>query len=134
MLLNSRALSADVQAGLDPDWQEVHEKQNAAQLGYGPCFSKFTGSRGKYGANDADAEFVGFMRKILNEKEIPWQMAECGKVDLGGGGTVALFLATYGMHVIDLGPAVLSMHSPFELASSVDILATVLAYTAFYEA
>ncbi len=134
ILLNTRALSADVQAALDPDWQEVHEKQNAAQLGYGPCFSKFTGSRGKYGANDADAEFVGFMRKIFNDKEIPWQMAECGKVDLGGGGTVALFLATYGMHVIDLGPAVLSMHSPFELASCADIWASVLAYQAFFEA
>ncbi len=134
ILLNSRAISADVQAGLDPDWQEVHEKQNAAQLGYGPCFSKFTGSRGKYGANDADAEFVGFMRNLLNDKDIPWQMAECGKVDLGGGGTVALFLASYGMNVIDLGPAVLSMHSPFELASTVDIWASVLAYTAFFEA
>ncbi len=134
ILLNSRAISADVQAAIDPDWQEVHEKQNAAQLGFGPCFSKFTGSRGKYGANDADAEFVGFVRNILNKNSIPWQMAECGKVDLGGGGTVALFLASYGMNVIDCGPAVLSMHSPFELASCVDIFATTLAYTAFYEA
>ncbi len=134
ILLNSKAISADVQAAIDPDWQEVHEKQNAAQLGYGPCFSKFTGSRGKYGANDADAEFVGYMRTLLNEQSIPWQMAELGKVDLGGGGTVALFLAAYGMQVIDCGPAVLSMHSPFELASCADIWATVLAYTAFFEA
>ncbi len=134
ILMQSKALSADVQAALDPDWQEVHEKQNAAQLGFGPCFSKFTGSRGKYGASEADAEFVGWMRGLLNEKKIPWQMAECGKVDLGGGGTVALFLAAYGMHVIDFGPAVLGMHSPFELASCADIDATVAAYTAFLEA
>ncbi len=134
ILLQTRALSADVQAALDPDWQEVHEKQNAAQLGYGACFSKFTGSRGKYGASEADAEFVGYMRGLLNAKKIPWQMAECGRVDLGGGGTVALFLAAYGMHVIDFGPAVLSMHSPFELSSTVDLYATVAAYTAFLEA
>ncbi len=131
ILLQTKALSADVAAALDPDWQEVHEKQNAALLGYGPVFSKFTGSRGKYGASDADAELVAFMRGLLNAKKIPWQMAECGKVDLGGGGTVALFLASYGMQVIDCGPAVLSMHSPFELASCADLWATVEAYTAF---
>ena len=134
VMLHTRALSADVQAALDPDWQEVHEKQNAAQLGYGPCFSKFTGSRGKYGASEADAELVGWMRGLLNGKDIPWQMAECGKVDLGGGGTVALFLAAYGMQVIDCGPPVLSMHSPFELSSTVDLKATVDAYTAFLQA
>ena len=134
VMLATRALSADVQAALDPDWQEVHEKQNAALLGHGPCFSKFTGSRGKYGANDADAEFVGFMRNILNTQEIPWQMAECGKVDWGGGGTVALHLAAYGMQVIDLGPAVLGMHSPFELTSVADLDATVRAFRAFYAA
>lgn len=134
VLLRSRALSADVQAALDPDFQEVHEKQNAAQLGYGPCFSKFTGSRGKYGASEADAEFFGELRGLYNAKGIPWQTAELGRVDLGGGGTVALFLAAYGMRVIDLGPAVLSMHSPFELASCADLYATLEAYKAFLEA
>ncbi|MDE6735159.1 MAG: aminopeptidase [Desulfovibrio sp.] len=134
VLLNSRALSADVQAALDPDFQEVHEKQNAALIGHGPCFSKFTGSRGKYGASEADAEFFGELRGILNGRNIPWQAAELGKVDLGGGGTVALFLAAYGMRVIDLGPALLSMHSPFELASAADLYATVAAYRAFFEA
>ena len=134
VLLHSRALSADVQAALDPDFQEVHEKQNAAQLGYGPCFSKFTGSRGKYGASEADAEFFGELRGLYNAKGIPWQTAELGKVDLGGGGTVALFLAAYGMRVIDLGPAVLSMHSPFELASCADLYATLEAYRTFLEA
>ncbi len=133
IMLETKALSADVAAALDPDWQEVHEKQNAGVLGYGPCFSKFTGSRGKSGASDADAELVGFMRGLLNAKNIPWQMAECGKVDLGGGGTVALFLASYGMQVIDCGPAVLGMHSPFELISCADLFATVEAYKAFLQ-
>lgn len=133
VMLVTRALSADVQAALDPDWQDVHEKQNAALLGYGPCFSKFTGSRGKYGASEADAEYVGWLRGVFNARKIPWQMAECGRVDLGGGGTVALFLAAYGMSVIDLGPALLSMHSPFELSSAVDVYATVEAYKAFME-
>lgn len=133
VLLNSRALSADVQAALDPDFQDVHEKQNAALIGHGPCFSKFTGSRGKYGASEADAEFFAELRGIFNARNIPWQAAELGKVDLGGGGTVALFLAAYGMRVIDLGPALLSMHSPFELASAADLYATVEAYRAFFE-
>ncbi len=133
IMLASRALSCDVQAALDPDWQELHEKQNAALLGHGPCFSKFTGSRGKYGASEADAEYVAFLRGVLNKRNIPWQMAECGKVDVGGGGTVALFLAAYGMNVVDMGPAVLGMHSPFELISKVDLYASVAAFEAFLQ-
>ncbi|MDR0466664.1 MAG: aminopeptidase [Deltaproteobacteria bacterium] len=133
-LLRSRALSADVAAGLDPDWQELHDKQNAALMGHGPCFSKFTGARGKYGANDAHAEYVGWIRGVLNAKKIPWQMAECGKVDQGGGGTVALFLAAYGMDAIDMGPPLLSMHSPFELAGKADLYASVEAFAAFLAA
>ena len=133
MFLNSRAISADVTAALDPDYPEVHDKLNAAKLGYGPAFSKFTGSRGKYGASEADAEFFASLRGILNSRGIPWQAAELGKVDLGGGGTVALFLAAFGMSVIDLGPALLSMHSPFELSSAADLYATWEAYKAFYE-
>lgn len=133
-MLASRALSADVHAAIDPDWQELHEKQNSALLGYGPSFSKFTGSRGKYGANDAHPEYIAWLRKILDAKKIPWQMAELGKVDMGGGGTVALFLAAFGMNVIDVGPAVLAMHSPFEVASTADLYATKLAYQAFFEA
>ncbi|MDR2055139.1 MAG: aminopeptidase [Desulfovibrio sp.] len=133
VFLNSRALSADVQAALDPDFQDLHEKQNAARLGYGPCFSKFTGSRGKYGASEADAEYFASLRGLLNAKGIPWQSAELGKVDQGGGGTVALFLAAYGMQVIDFGPPVLSMHSPCELASCADLWFTVEAYKAFFE-
>jgi len=131
---NARALSADVHAAVDPDWQELHEKQNSALFGYGPSFSKFTGSRGKYGANDAHPEYIGWLRGVLGRQGIPWQMAELGKVDLGGGGTVALFLAAYGMDVIDMGPALLGMHSPFELCSVADLYATRLAYGAFLAA
>ncbi|MCA1743593.1 MAG: aminopeptidase, partial [Desulfovibrionales bacterium] len=104
---NSKAVSADVHAAMDPDYQDVHEKLNASLLGHGPVFCKFTGHRGKVGANDAHAEYVGWLRGILNKAGIPWQMAETGKVDLGGGGTVAKFLAVYGMDIIDFGPGVL---------------------------
>ena len=133
VFLATQALSADVTAALDPDFQELHEKQNAALLGMGPCFSKFTGSRGKYGSSEADAEYFALLRGILNEKKIPWQVAELGKVDSGGGGTVALFLAALGMQVIDLGPALLAMHSPFELSSAADVFATFKAYSAFLQ-
>ncbi len=131
---NTRAISGDVHAAMDPDYQEVHEKLNASLLGHGPVFCKFTGHRGKVGANDAHAEYIGWLRSILNREGIPWQMAETGRVDLGGGGTVAKFLAIYGMDVIDFGPGVLSMHSPFEIMSKADIYATYLAYSSFFKA
>ncbi len=130
----SKAISADVHGAIDPDWQELHEKQNSALIGYGPCFCKFTGSRGKYGANDAHPEYIGWLRGVVNARGIPWQIAELGKVDLGGGGTVALYLAAYNMDVIDCGPALLGMHSPFELSSKVDLYAVKKLYTAFFEA
>ena len=133
VLMRSRAISADVHGATDPDWQELHEKLNASLIGYGPCMCKFTGSRGKYGANDAHPEYVAWLRNMLNKRGIPWQMAELGKVDAGGGGTVALYLAAYGMDVIDMGPSLLGMHSPFELASKVDLYAAKLAYQGFYE-
>jgi aspartyl aminopeptidase len=129
----SKALSADVHAALDPDYQDLHEKLNAALLGYGPCFCKFTGHRGKVGANDAHPEYVAWLRGVLAKAGVPWQMAELGKVDHGGGGTVAKFLAVYGMDVIDFGPPVLSMHSPFELTSVADLYASMLAYKAFLQ-
>lgn len=127
------AISADVNAAVDPDHLDVFEKLNAAYLGYGPCFNKFTGHRGKVGANDAHPEYVAYLRNILDKAGVPWQMAELGKVDLGGGGTVAKFLATYGMDVIDMGPAVLSMHSPFEVLGKADLYATVQAFRAFFK-
>ena len=134
VVLATTALSADVHAAVDPDWQELHEKLNAATIGHGPCFCKFTGHRGKYEANDAHPEYIGWLRSVLNGKNIPWQMAELGKVDGGGGGTVAMHLAAYGMNIIDCGPPILSMHSPFEIASKADLHATMLAYSAFLRA
>lgn len=132
VLLRTEALSADVTAAIDPGYQELHDAHNAARLGYGPCFSKVTGSRGKYGASEADAEFFAEIRESMHKNDVPWQVAELGKVDLGGGGTVALFLASLGMQVIDLGPALLAMHSPFEVSSCVDIYQTMRAYSAFF--
>lgn len=134
VMLASKAISADVHGAVDPDWQELHEKLNAATIGHGPCFCKFTGHRGKYEANDAHPEYVGWLRGVLNKEGVPWQMAELGKVDGGGGGTVAMHLAAYGMNIIDGGPPVLSMHSPFEIASKMDLYATMLAYSAFFKA
>jgi len=131
VLDSSKAVSADVNAALDPDYQDVHEKMNACLLGHGPTFNKFTGHRGKVGASDAHFEYVAWIRGVMDKAGVPWQMAELGKVDLGGGGTVAKFLAVYGMDIIDFGPPVLSMHSPFELCSKADLYASLKAYQAF---
>ncbi len=133
VMMATKAISADVHAAIDPDWQDLHEKLNSSLMGHGPTMCKFTGSRGKYGANDAHPEYIGWLRKIFAENEVPWQMASLGKVDHGGGGTVALFLAVYGMNVIDMGPSLLGMHSPFELASVADLYYTQKAYSAFYK-
>ncbi len=134
IMMHTKALSGDVHAAVDPDWQDRHEMKNSAFFGSGIAFCKFTGSRGKYGANDAHPEYLGWLRGVLDARGIPWQMAELGKVDVGGGGTVALFLAAYGMDVVDAGPALLGMHSPFELSSVPDIWSAKLAYQAFFEA
>jgi aspartyl aminopeptidase len=130
-LMNSHAISADVNGALDPDYQEVHEKRNAAKLGYGVCITKFTGSGGKYASSDANAEYVGIIRRLFNQHNIVWQTGELGKVDEGGGGTVAKFLASYGMEIIDCGTSLLSMHSPFEISSKADAYMTYKAYKAF---
>ncbi len=132
VLFNSKAVSADVNGALDPVYQDVHEKQNAAIIGYGVCVTKFTGSGGKYSANDAHAEFMGWIRQILNKHNVVWQTGELGKIDEGGGGTVAKFLAEYGMDVIDMGTALLGMHSTFEISSKLDVFETFKAYKAFY--
>jgi aspartyl aminopeptidase len=131
-LINSSCLSADVNAAMDPDFKEVYEPMNAAKLGFGPCMTKFTGSAGKSGASDASAEFVGRIRRLFNQHGIVWQTGELGKVDDGGGGTVAMFLAKYGMNVLDCGPALLSIHSPFEISHKADVYMTYLGYKAFY--
>lgn len=132
-LMRSRAISADVSNALDPDFQDVHEKRNAARLGYGICLTKFTGSGGKYGASDANAEYVGWLRNLFNKNKVVWQTGELGKVDEGGGGTVAKFLAPYGMDIIDCGPPVLSMHSPFEVAHKGDIYMAYKGFRVFLE-
>ncbi|MBW2142010.1 MAG: aminopeptidase [Deltaproteobacteria bacterium] len=131
-LMNTRAISADVTGAIDPDYQEVHEKLNAARLGYGPCVSKYTGSGGKYSASDASAEYLGWIRQVLNRARIVWQAGELGRVDEGGGGTVAKFLAEHGMEIVDFGPPLLDMHSPFEISSKADVYMTRQAYQAFY--
>ncbi len=133
VLYRSNAISGDVNGGLDPDYPEVHEKTNAAKVGYGVCITKFTGARGKSGSSEAHAEYMALIRSLLNRKGIPWQTGELGKVDEGGGGTVAKYLAEYGMDIVDMGPPLLSMHSPFELSSKVDTYSTYLAYRTFME-
>ncbi len=130
---NSKFLSSDVNAGIDPEWKEVNESMNAAKIGFGVCLTKFTGSRGKAGSNEAHAEFVAEIRNAFNKEGVLWQSAELGKVDQGGGGTIAYHLARYGMDVVDCGTALLSMHSPFEIASKADIFHTYKAYKAFYK-
>ena len=131
-LWNSKALSSDVNAGIDPIFKSVHDEQNAPKLGYGVVIVKYTGSGGKYGTNDADAEYVGEIRKILNDNKVLWQTGMLGKVDEGGGGTVAKYLAKKGISTIDIGPALLAMHSPFEISSKLDVFETYRAYKAFY--
>ncbi|MGE5474511.1 MAG: aminopeptidase [Ignavibacteriales bacterium] len=130
-LRNSRMISADVNGALDPAYEGVMEKRNSAYLGKGVCITKYTGHAGKSGANDAHAEFLSEVIKILDNNNVAWQIGELGKVDQGGGGTIAGYLANLGMEVIDCGTALLSMHSPFEIASKVDIYMTYRAYLAF---
>ena len=126
-----RMLSCDVSAGFDPLYASAFEKKNAAILGRGVCYNKFTGSGGKGGSNDANAEFIGRLRKIMDDNNVCWQTAELGKVDVGGGGTIAYICALYGMEVIDSGVAVLSMHAPLEVISKADLYEAVKAYRAF---
>ena len=130
-LRNSRMLSCDVSAGFDPLYASAFEKKNAAFLGHGVCFNKFTGSRGKSGSNDANAEYLGRLRAIMDDNGVKWQTAELGRVDVGGGGTIAYICALYGMEVIDSGVAVLSMHAPMEIISKADLYEAVKAYHAF---
>lgn len=132
-LKNSRMLSSDVSAAYDPLYAAAYEKNNAAYFGRGMVFNKFTGSRGKSGSNDANAEYMGVLRKILDENKVAYQTAELGKVDVGGGGTIAYILSLYGMEVIDSGVAVLNMHAPWEVTSKADIYETKKGYVAFLQ-
>lgn len=133
-LERSRMLSSDVSAGLDPLYASAFEAKNAAFLGKGVVFNKFTGARGKSGSNDANAEYMGFIRRIIDDNNVNFQTAELGKVDLGGGGTIAYIMALYGMNVIDCGVAVLSMHAPWEVTSKADVYEAKKCYVAFLKA
>ena len=133
-LRNSKVLSSDVSAAFDPNYPSVMTKRNAAYFGRGLVFNKYTGSRGKSGSNDANAEYVGALRGIMDANEVCFQTAELGKVDQGGGGTIAYILANYGMNVIDSGVAVLNMHAPWEIISKVDLYEAFRGYVVFLEA
>ena len=126
-----RMLSCDVSAGYDPLYARAFEKKNAAFLGNGVCYNKYTGSRGKSGSNDANAEYIARLRKVMDDNDITWQTAELGAVDVGGGGTIAYICALYGMEVIDSGVPVLSMHAPWEVINKADLYEAVKAYAAF---
>lgn len=127
----SKCLSADVNAAYDPNFADVYEKRNSALISCGTCMSKYTGSRGKSGTNDASAEFVGFVRNLFNENGVIWQTAELGKVDAGGGGTVAMFISKHNIETVDIGVPVISMHAPYEVVSKGDVYATYKAFVAF---
>lgn len=130
-LANSKMLSSDVSAAFDPTYASAYEKKNAAYFGRGMVFNKFTGSRGKSGSNDANAEFMAQIRGILKDAKVAYQTAELGKVDIGGGGTIAYIMALYGMNVIDCGVAVLNMHAPWEVTSKADVYETKKGYVEF---
>ena len=131
VLANSKMLSCDVSAAFDPMYESVYEKENTAYFGRGIIFNKYTGSRGKSGSNDANAEYIAHLRNILEKNQIVFQTAELGKVDAGGGGTIAYILAAYGMEVIDCGVAVLNMHAPWEIVSKADIYEAYKGYKVF---
>ncbi len=127
----TKALSADVTAGIDPIYIEVHDKLNDAKMGYGVVISRYTGHGGKYLANEAHAEYVSFLRNIFEKEGVIYQVASMGKVDEGGGGTVSKYFASYGMDIVDIGPPLLSMHSPFEVSHIGDLYMTFKAFRAF---
>ena len=130
-LQNSLMLSADVTAAYDPNYPSACEKKNTAYFAKGLVFSKYTGARGKSGCNDANPEFIAWLRKIMEKNNVSYQTAELGKVDQGGGGTIAFIAALYGMEVIDSGVSVLSMHAPWEVTSKADVYEAKKAYKAF---
>lgn len=130
---NAKALSADVSAAIDPNYKNLFDIYNAPELGKGLILTKYTGSGGKYEANDASAEYMSEIRRIFNKGDVIWQAGELGKVDQGGGGTIAMYLSQMGIETVDSGPALLGMHSPFEIADKTDIYNTYLGYKLFLE-
>ncbi len=128
VLSASECLSADVNAAFDPTYPEVNERNNCAYVNKGVCITKYTGARGKSGTSDASAEFAGRIRRLMDSKDVIWQTGELGKVDAGGGGTVAAYIANLDVDTIDMGVPVLSMHAPYEIISKLDLF---MAYKAF---
>ena len=133
VLSNSECLSADVNAAFDPTYPEVSEKMNSSYVNNGVVITKYTGARGKSGTSDASAEYMGKIRKMLNDSDVVWQIGELGKVDAGGGGTVAMYVAALNVDVVDLGVPVLSMHAPFEVVSKLDVYMAYRAFKVFFE-
>ena len=133
-LKNSKMLSSDVSAAFDPNYPEVNERKNSAFCGRGFTFNKYTGARGKSGCNDANAEYIAYLRKVMDDAGVFFQTSELGKVDQGGGGTIAYILANLNMEVIDCGVPVLNMHAPWEVVSKIDVYETCRGYEAFLRA
>jgi aspartyl aminopeptidase len=133
LLENSDALSADVTAGMNPNYKDVHDPQNASYLGRGVSVEKYGGGGGKYSTHDANAEYMNYVRQLLDKNKIAWQTGELGKIDLGGGGTIAMFISRYGMNCVDAGPSILGMHSPCEVTSKADVYSSYLLYKAFFK-
>ncbi|MBT3814493.1 aminopeptidase [Candidatus Woesearchaeota archaeon] len=130
---NSNAVSADVTAGMNPNYKDVHDPSNASYLGKGVSVEKYGGGGGKYSTHDAHAEYMQYIRGLLDKNKISWQTGELGKIDLGGGGTIAMFLSRYGMNCLDAGPSILGMHSPCEVTSKADVYSAYLFYKAFFK-
>jgi aspartyl aminopeptidase len=130
---NSNAVSADVTAGMNPNYKDVHDPSNASYLGKGVSVEKYGGGGGKYSTHDAHAEYMQYIRELLDKNKISWQTGELGKIDLGGGGTIAMFLSRYGMNCLDAGPSILGMHSPCEVTSKADVYSSYLFYKAFFK-
>jgi aspartyl aminopeptidase len=133
MFENSYALSCDVTAGLNPNFKDAHDPLNVSLLGNGVAVEKYGGGGGKYSTNDAPSEYMSWYVKLLDKNKVIWQTGELGRIDLGGGGTIAMYLAKYGMDVIDVGVPILAMHSPMELISKADLYSSYLAYKTFLE-
>ena len=132
VMRNSKCLSADVNAAYDPTWASAFEKNNTSIINGGVCVTKYTGSRGKAGTSDASAEFVSWVKSLLESNDVLWQSGELGKVDAGGGGTVAMYVANLDIDTIDVGVPVLSMHAPYEIVSKIDVYMAYKAFLTFF--
>ena len=130
---NSRCLSADVAAAFDPNFPEVYEKRNSSLINHGVVLCKYTGSRGKGGTNDASAEYIGWLRSVMAKENVIWQTGELGKVDAGGGGTVAMYIAKHNIETVDLGVPVIAMHAPYEIIAKTDLYEAAKAFGAFFK-